>query len=102
MLPWWRAGRSVVAMTVIASVALFVVAAVAEIGGAYLVWEGIRERHGWPFVVAGVPALGRVRVRRDVPAVPARRSDPGRLRRRVRRWALAWGWRSIGGRTAST
>ena len=45
-------------MTVITSVSLFVLAAVAEIGGAYLVWEGVRERRGWPFVVAGVLALG--------------------------------------------
>jgi small multidrug resistance family-3 protein len=39
-------------------VSLFVLAAVAEIGGAYLVWEGVRERRGWPFVVAAVLALG--------------------------------------------
>lgn len=35
------------------SLALFAVAAVAEIGGAYLVWQGIRDDHGWPWVVAG-------------------------------------------------
>lgn len=40
------------------SLALFVVAAVAEIGGAYLVWLGIREGRGWPFVVAGALGLG--------------------------------------------
>lgn len=45
-------------MTVVASASLFVLAAIAEIGGAYLVWEGVRERRGWPFVVAGVVALG--------------------------------------------
>ena len=39
------------------SIALFVVAAVAEIGGAYLVWIGIREHRGVLFVVAGFVAL---------------------------------------------
>ena len=43
-------------MTVVQSLALFVVAAVAEIGGAWLVWQGIRDDRGWPLVVAG--ALG--------------------------------------------
>lgn len=45
-------------MTVIRSVALFVLAAVAEIGGAYLVWQGVRERRGIGFVGLGVIALG--------------------------------------------
>lgn len=40
-------------MLVARSLALFVVAAIAEIGGAYLVWLGIREGRGWPWVVAG-------------------------------------------------
>jgi small multidrug resistance family-3 protein len=40
------------------SVALFVPAAIAEIGGAYLVWVGLRDDKG-PLVVAlGVLALG--------------------------------------------
>ena len=45
-------------MTVLTSIALFLGAAVAEIGGAYLVWEGVRERRGLGFVLAGVVALG--------------------------------------------
>lgn len=45
-------------MSVITSMALFVLAAVAEIGGAYLVWQGVRERRGWLFIIAGVVALG--------------------------------------------
>lgn len=45
-------------MTVLRSVGLFVVAAVAEIGGAYLVWQGVREDRGLSFVGAGVVALG--------------------------------------------
>jgi small multidrug resistance family-3 protein len=40
------------------SIALFVLAAIAEIGGAYLVWIGIKEHKGLLFVAAGVVALG--------------------------------------------
>lgn len=40
------------------SIALFLAAALAEIGGAYLVWIGLREHKG-PLVVAlGIAALG--------------------------------------------
>jgi small multidrug resistance family-3 protein len=45
-------------MTVARSIALFVLAAVAEIGGAWLVWQGVREHRGVVFVGAGVAALG--------------------------------------------
>lgn len=45
-------------MTVLRSIGLFLVAALAEIGGAYLVWQGVRERRGAFWVVAGVMALG--------------------------------------------
>ncbi len=44
-------------MTVTRSLLLFVLAAVAEIGGAWLVWQGVREHRGWVFVGAGVAAL---------------------------------------------
>ncbi|WP_225752677.1 YnfA family protein [Actinotalea sp. Marseille-Q4924] len=40
------------------SVALFVLAALAEIGGAWLVWQGVREERGLLWVGAGVLALG--------------------------------------------
>jgi small multidrug resistance family-3 protein len=40
------------------SVALFIVAAIAEIGGAYLVWQGVKDGKGALFVGAGVMALG--------------------------------------------
>ena len=40
------------------SIALFVLAAVLEIGGAWLVWQGLREARGWVWVGAGVVALG--------------------------------------------
>lgn len=29
------------------SIALFIAAAVAEIGGAWLIWQGVREHRGW-------------------------------------------------------
>lgn len=45
-------------MTVLRSVVLFVVAALAEIGGAWLVWQGVREHRGLALVGAGVLALG--------------------------------------------
>lgn len=44
-------------MSVLRSVALFVVAAVAEIGGAWLVWQGIREDRGLAWIGAGIAAL---------------------------------------------
>ncbi|WP_354702386.1 hypothetical protein DSM112329_02744 [Paraconexibacter sp. AEG42_29] len=40
------------------SIALFLIAAVTEIGGAYLIWVGVREHRGLLFVAAGVVALG--------------------------------------------
>ncbi|MGW0042852.1 YnfA family protein [Rhodococcus sp. NPDC003348] len=45
-------------MTVAKSVALFAVAAVFEIGGAWLVWQGVREHRGWLWAGLGVIALG--------------------------------------------
>lgn len=40
------------------SILLFVLAAVAEIGGAWLVWQGVREQRGWLWAGLGVIALG--------------------------------------------
>jgi small multidrug resistance family-3 protein len=45
-------------MLTLRSVALFLLAAVAEIGGAWLVWQGFREHRGMLFIGAGVVALG--------------------------------------------
>jgi small multidrug resistance family-3 protein len=45
-------------MTIIRSLLLFVVAALAEIGGAWLIWQGWRENRGLPWIGAGVVALG--------------------------------------------
>jgi small multidrug resistance family-3 protein len=47
-----------VAMTVARSLLLFGLAAFAEIGGAWLVWQGVREHRGLLFIAAGVIALG--------------------------------------------
>lgn len=45
-------------LDVVRSIALFGVAALAEIGGAWLVWQGVREHRGLLWVGAGVLALG--------------------------------------------
>jgi small multidrug resistance family-3 protein len=44
-------------VSVLKSLALFVVAAVAEIGGAWLVWQGVREHRGLIWIGAGIAAL---------------------------------------------
>ena len=45
-------------MTVLRSILLFLVAAVAEIGGAWMVWQGVRESRGLLWIGGGVIALG--------------------------------------------
>ena len=44
-------------MSVLRATGLFVVAAVAEIGGAWLVWQGVREHRGVAWIGAGIVAL---------------------------------------------
>ncbi|TLP60747.1 YnfA family protein [Microbispora triticiradicis] len=44
-------------MTIVRSLVLFVLAAVFEIGGAWLVWQGWREHRGVAWVAAGILAL---------------------------------------------
>lgn len=46
------------AMTIARSLVLFAVAALFEIGGAWLVWQGVREQRGLIWIGAGVIALG--------------------------------------------
>ena len=60
-------------MTIAKSIMLFVLAAVAEIGGAWLVWQAVREGRAWWCAGLGVIALGICG------------PDPGRLRWRIRR-----------------
>jgi small multidrug resistance family-3 protein len=45
-------------MMVARSIALFALAALAEIGGAWLIWQGVRAQRGVVFAGAGVLALG--------------------------------------------
>jgi small multidrug resistance family-3 protein len=45
-------------MTVARSILLFILAAVVEIGGAWLVWQGVRENRGLLWIGGGVIALG--------------------------------------------
>jgi len=45
-------------MLIARSIALFLLAAVAEIGGAWLIWQGVREQRGLVWIGAGVIALG--------------------------------------------
>lgn len=40
------------------SVALFVLAALLEIGGAWLIWQAVREHRGVGWAVAGIVSLG--------------------------------------------
>ncbi|KOG90398.1 YnfA family protein [Streptomyces varsoviensis] len=40
------------------SIGLFLLAALLEIGGAWLVWQGVREQRGWAWIGAGIVALG--------------------------------------------
>jgi small multidrug resistance family-3 protein len=44
-------------MLVARSTALFLAAALFEIGGAWLIWQGIRAHRGWPWIAAGIIAL---------------------------------------------
>jgi small multidrug resistance family-3 protein len=45
-------------VTVAKSIALFALAALFEIGGAWLVWQGMREHRGWRWAGLGAIALG--------------------------------------------
>jgi small multidrug resistance family-3 protein len=50
---WWHT-----AVTIVRSVVLFVLAALAGIGGAWLIWQGVREHKGVWWIGAGIAALG--------------------------------------------
>jgi small multidrug resistance family-3 protein len=45
-------------MTILRSISLFCLAAVAEIGGAWLIWQSVREHRSAWWAAAGVIALG--------------------------------------------
>jgi small multidrug resistance family-3 protein len=44
-------------VAILQSLGLFVIAAFAEIGGAWLVWQGVREDRGVAFIGLGIMAL---------------------------------------------
>jgi small multidrug resistance family-3 protein len=71
-------------MTVLRSIGLFVLAAIAEIGGAWLVWQGFREKRGLAYIGAGVIALGLYGFFATLPTHPPFRTHPRRLRRSLR------------------
>jgi small multidrug resistance family-3 protein len=48
----------VIVVTVLRSITLFVLAALFEIGGAWLVWQGLREHRGVGWIGGGFIALG--------------------------------------------
>ena len=57
--PLGRVGRAKLGdMTAARIIILFGLAAIAEIGGAWLIWQAIRENKGWLFALFGVAALG--------------------------------------------
>lgn len=45
-------------MDTVRSISLFLLAAFAEIGGAWLIWQGLREHKGMLWIAAGIIALG--------------------------------------------
>jgi small multidrug resistance family-3 protein len=45
-------------MTIVKTIVLFVLAAAAEIGGAWLVWQAVRESRPWWWAGLGIAALG--------------------------------------------
>lgn len=58
-LPECHARRPIALIMLLArSIVLFVVAAIAEIGGAWLIWQGVREHRGLLWIGGGVVALG--------------------------------------------
>ncbi|MDT7744425.1 MAG: small multidrug resistance family-3 protein, partial [Actinomycetota bacterium] len=40
------------------SIGLFVAAAILEIGGAWLIWQAVREHRAWWLAALGIVALG--------------------------------------------
>lgn len=44
-------------MSIARTIGLFIVAAIAEIGGAWLIWQGAREHRGVAWIGAGMVAL---------------------------------------------
>lgn len=45
-------------MSIVKTIILFALAAVAEIGGAWLIWQAVREDKAWWWAGLGIVALG--------------------------------------------
>ncbi|BCB88281.1 UPF0060 membrane protein [Phytohabitans suffuscus] len=50
--------RTIWPVSIARSIGLFVLAALAEIGGAWLIWQGWREHRGVLWIAGGIIALG--------------------------------------------
>lgn len=79
-------------MLIARSVGLFVVAALFEIGGCWLVWQGLRANRGWLWVAGGAVALALY-------GVVATRQPSGDFGRVLAAYggifvagSLVWGW----------
>lgn len=56
-MPWVGRGHNGPMVTA-RIVVLFALAAIAEIGGAWLIWQAVRENRGWWLALLGIVALG--------------------------------------------
>ncbi len=77
-------------VTVTRSLLLFALAALAEIGGAWLIWQGVRESRGWVWIGAGVVALGLYGFVATLQP-DANFGGPRCVRRRLRGWLAGLG-----------
>lgn len=73
------------------SIALFAIAAVLEIGGAWLIWQGVREHRGVAWIGAGIAALAGYGFVVTFSGRSELRAHPRGVRRRVRHRLVALG-----------
>jgi small multidrug resistance family-3 protein len=85
-------------MLIARSIGLFVLAAILEIGGCWLVWQGLRAHRGWLWVAAGAVTLALY-------GVVATRQPSGDFGRVLAAYggifvagSLLWGWAADGNR----
>jgi small multidrug resistance family-3 protein len=80
-------------MMVARSIALFIAAGLAEIGGGYLVWRWLREGAGWPAGLAGAVILILYGI---IPTLQPPTADFGRVYAAYGGvfviMSLLWGW----------
>ncbi len=89
-------------MSVARSILLFAVAALFEIGGGWLVWQGVREHRGWIWAGLGVIALvptGLSPLSKTIPSSAAF-WPPTAVCLSPGRWPGAWHW-TVFGRTGA-